>query len=66
MRILSKLFPTIMMPYLDDIRVKGLYITYNNKETLPGIRWYIYKYILNLNKIIDQIEYIEAYIRAKS
>ena len=65
-RILGKLFPIIAIPYLDDVRVKGLYTTYSNKETLPGIRRYIYKYILNLDKIIDRIKYVGAYIKAKS
>jgi hypothetical protein len=33
--ILKDLFLYIAMPFLDDIRVKGLYIDYNNKESLP-------------------------------
>ena len=53
------------MPFLDDIRVKGLYTIYNNKESLPRVHWFVYKHILNLNKTIDQIEYTRAYIRAK-
>ncbi len=36
-RILDKLFLIITMPFLDDIRVKGPYTTYNDKETLPRI-----------------------------
>jgi len=31
------LFLIVVMPFLDDIRVKGPYIIYNNKETLPRI-----------------------------
>ena len=54
------------MPFLDNIRVKGPYTIYNNKEALPRIRQYVYKYILNLNKTIDQIKHIRVYIKAKS
>ena len=41
------------MPFIDNIRVKGPYTTYSNKEALSRIRQYVYKYILNLNKTID-------------
>ena len=54
------------MPFLDDIRVKGLYTTYNNKETLPRVCRFVYEHILNLNKTIDWIKHTRAYIRAKS
>ena len=52
-RILNNLFLIIVMPFVDNIRVKGPYTNYSNKEALPRIRQYIYKYILNLNKTID-------------
>jgi len=65
-RILNDLFLIVTMPFLDDIRVKGPYTTYNNKETLPRIWRYVYKHILNLDKTMDQIERIGAYIGAKS
>ena len=54
------------MPFIDNIRVKGPYTNYSNKEALPRIRQYIYKHILNLNKTIDQIKHTGVYIRAKS
>ena len=41
------------MPFVDNIRVKGPYTTYSNKEALLKIRRYVYKHILNLNKTID-------------
>ena len=41
------------MPFLDNIRVKGPYTTYRDKEALSRIRQYVYKHILNLNKTID-------------
>ena len=64
-RILDKLFLTITMSFLDDIRVKGLYITYSNKEALFRIRRYVYEYIQNLDKTIDQIKRVRACIKAK-
>jgi len=33
------------MSFLDNIKVKGLYITYSNKEALLRVRRYIFKYI---------------------
>jgi hypothetical protein len=33
------------MPFIDNIRVKGLYDDYNNKESLFKIRWFILIYI---------------------
>ena len=54
------------MPFVDDVKVKGPYTIYNDKETLPGIRRYVYKHILNLDKTIDRVERVEAYIKAKS
>src|SRR6266516_7975491 len=65
-RILDNLFPTIVMPFVDNIRVKGPYTNYSNKEALPRIRRYVYEYILNLNKTIDRIKRVGACIRAKS
>ncbi len=66
MRILDDLFPTVVMPFLDDIRVKGPYTTYNDKETLPRIQRYVYEHILNLDKTMDRIEHAGACIGAKS
>ena len=54
------------MPFLDNIRVKGPYTIYSNKEALPRIRRYVYEYILNLDKTMDQIKRIGVCIRAKS
>jgi len=66
MRILDDLFPTVAMPFLDDIGVKGPYTTYDDEETLPGIRRYVYEHILNLDKTMDRIERAGACIGAKS
>ena len=44
------------MPFINNIRIKGLYIDYNREEILPGIRYFIYKYIRNLDIILDRIK----------
>ena len=36
-QILDNLFLCITMSFLDDIRVKGLYTIYNNKESLSRV-----------------------------
>ena len=64
--ILKDLFLYIAMPFLDDIRVKGLYIDYDNKESLPGIQRFVYKHIWNLDKTIECLERAGACIRTKS
>ena len=54
------------MPFLNNINIKGLYINYNSKKVLLGIRRYILEYIQNLNKILEQIKRAKASIKAKS
>ena len=54
------------MLFLNNIGVKGLYSDYNGEIKLPGIRRFIYKYLLNLNLILNQIERLGAKIRVKS
>ena len=66
MIILEDLFPKVAIPFLNNIRVKGLYLDYNREIKLPGIRRFIYKYLLNLNLILDQIKRLGAKIRVKS
>ena len=65
-RIARELYPIVAILFIDDIGVKGPYITYDNKETIPGVRRYIFEYIQNLDKTIDWIKRAGAYIRAKS
>ena len=45
MTILKDLFPHIIMPFIDDIRIKGLYIDYNNDEILPRIWQFVFEHI---------------------
>jgi hypothetical protein len=54
------------MPFVDDIRVKGLYTDYDGEEALLGIRRFILKHIQNLNKTLKRIERAGGSIRAKS
>ncbi len=44
------------MPYLNDVGVKGPTSTYNNEETLPGIRRYMLEHFQNLNAVLADIE----------
>jgi hypothetical protein len=54
------------MPFLNNIRVKGPYTDYDSKETLLGIRRFVFKHILNLDKTLDRVKRARAYIRSKS
>ena len=64
--ILEDLFLTITMLFLDNIRIKGPYINYNNIKKLPRIYRFIYKYLINLNKTLDRIKYTKVVIKLKS
>ena len=43
--ILEDINLVIAMPFLDNVRVKGLYTNYNREEALPGIQRYILEHI---------------------
>src|SRR5207248_10464180 len=43
--ILEDINLVIVMPFLNDIRVKGLYTNYDREEVLPGIQRYILEHI---------------------
>ena len=66
MTILKDLFLHITMPFIDNVRVKGLYTDYNNVELIPRVRQFVFKHIINLNKTLDQIKHASGSIRAKS
>ncbi len=54
-------------PFLDDVGVKGPKTKYNNEEVAPGIRCYVLKHILNLDKVLADLERARITIaRAKS
>jgi len=60
------LFLAIAMPFIDDIKVKGLYINYNKELKLLKIRRFVFKHLQNLNKALEQIKRAKAFIRPKS
>ena len=55
-----------VMPFLNDVRVKGLYTNYNREEALPRIQRYILEHIQNLDKTLEQIKRVGGLIRTKS
>jgi len=65
MTILEELFPKVTILFINNISIKGLYTNYNNKLKLPGIRHYIYKYLQNLDRILERIERANIYIELK-
>jgi hypothetical protein len=59
------LFLAIAMPFIDDIKVKGLYINYNKELKLLRIRRFIFKHLQNLNRALKQIKRAKASIKLK-
>ena len=59
------MFLAIAMPFIDDIKVKGLYINYSKELKLPKICQFIFKHLQNLNKALKQIKRAKAFIRLK-
>ena len=66
MTILEDLFPSITMPFLNDISVKGLYTDYSREITFLRIRRSVFEHILNLDKALERVERAGAYIGPKS
>jgi hypothetical protein len=66
MTILEDLFLAIAIPFIDNIRVKGLYTNYNKELKLLRIRQFVFKYLQNLDKALKQIKRAKASIRPKS
>ncbi len=64
--ILEDINLVIVIPFLDNVRVKGLYTNYDGEEALPSIRRYILEHIQNLDKTLEQIKRVGGLIRAKS
>ena len=52
--------------FIDDIRVKGLYINYNKELKLSKIRRFVFEYLQNLNRALKQIKRAKASIKLKS
>jgi hypothetical protein len=55
-RILYDLIPEICEPFLDDIGVKGPETTYNNEEIVPGVRRYMLEHLINIDKVLVNLE----------
>ena len=54
------------MPFIDNIRVKGLYTDYSKELKLLKIRRFIFKHLQNLNKALNRIKRAKASIKPKS
>ena len=53
------------MPFIDNIKVKGLYTNYNKELKLLRIRRFVFKHLQNLNKALKQIKRAKAFIKLK-
>ena len=51
--------------FIDDINIKGLKMDYDREEVVPSIQWFVKEYIVNVNKVLLEIEHIGAIISAK-
>jgi len=60
------LFLAIAMPFIDNIKVKGLYINYNKELKLLRIRRFVFEHLQNLNRALKRIKRAKASIRPKS
>jgi len=54
------------MLFIDNIRVKGLYINYSKELKLLRIRQFIFEYLQNLDKALKRIKRAKASIEPKS
>ncbi|RYP39740.1 hypothetical protein DL768_010696 [Monosporascus sp. mg162] len=61
-RILHNLMPDVARPFVDDVTVKGPKTKYNEEEIFPGIRRFVYKHIVNINKTLLNCELASATI----
>jgi hypothetical protein len=59
------LFLAIAILFIDNIKVKGLYIDYSRKLKLFRVCRFIFEYLQNLNKALKQIKRAKAFIKSK-
>jgi len=59
------LFLAIAILFIDNIRVKGLYIDYIKELKLVRICRFIFEHLQNLNKALNRIKRARAFIRLK-
>ena len=59
-RIITKILKCYILyytlPFLDNIIVKGLQIVYNREESLLGVYRYILEYIIQLDRVLIDLE----------
>ena len=54
--ILGPLAPQVANNFFDNIGVKAPKTTYNNEESLPGIRRFVMEHLQNLDAVLERIE----------
>jgi hypothetical protein len=54
------------MPFIDNIRVKGLYTDYSKKLKLLRVCRFVFKHLQNLDKALKRIKRAKASIKSKS
>jgi hypothetical protein len=59
------LFLAIAMLFIDNIKVKGLYINYSKKLKLLRVYRFIFEHLQNLNRALKQIKRAKASIKSK-
>ena len=60
--IFKNLILNIYRVFVNNIKVKGPKTDYENKKALLKIRRFILKCIINLNKVLTNIKYVEKYL----
>jgi hypothetical protein len=53
------------MPFIDNIRVKGLYTDYSKELKLLRVCRFIFEHLQNLNKALNRIKRAKASIKLK-
>jgi hypothetical protein len=54
------------MPFIDNIRVKGLYTDYSRELKLFRVCRFVFEHLQNLDKALKQIKKAKASIKSKS
>jgi hypothetical protein len=62
---LEDLFLAIAMPFIDNIKVKGLYINYSRELKLLKVCRFVFKHLQNLDKALNRIKRAKASIKPK-
>ena len=53
------------MPFIDNIRVKGLYTNYSRKLKLFRVYRFVFEHLQNLNRALNRIKRSKASIKLK-